>query len=111
MLKVKIAYVDNEATPEKLRSGEAPGFVGFQKITCHLIFDVKMYFSSKCWMVANGSTTEDPSSLTYSSVVSKDSVRIAFLIAELNDLEVMDCDVGNVYLNTPCREKIWFMAG
>ena len=98
-------------TPEQVRSAEAPWFVGFQEINCHHIFDVKMDFSKKCRMVANGSTTEDPSSLTYSSVVSKDSVRIAFLIAELNDLEVMACDVGNAYLNTPCREKIWFMAG
>ena len=62
-------------------------------------------------MVANGSTTEAPSSLTYSSVVTRDSVRIAFLIAELNDLDVMACDVGNAYLNAPCREKIWFVAG
>ena len=63
-LKVKIAYVENEATLEQVRSGEAPWFVGFQEITCHLIFDVKMDFSRKCWMVANGSTAEAPSSLT-----------------------------------------------
>ena len=110
-MKVKIAYIENEATPGKLRSGEAPGLVGFQEITYHLIFDVKMDFSSKCWMVANGSTTEAPSSLTYSSVVSRDSVHIAFLKAKLNDLYIMDCDVGNAYLNAPCREKIWFVAG
>ena len=30
MLKVKIAYVENKATPEQVRSVEAPGFVGFQ---------------------------------------------------------------------------------
>ena len=30
MLKVKIAYVKNEASPEQIWSGEAPGFVGFQ---------------------------------------------------------------------------------
>ena len=89
MLKVKIVYAENETTPEQVRSGEAPGFVGFQEITCHLIFDVKMDFSRKCWMVANGSTTEAPSSLTYSSVVSRDSVGIAFLIADLNDMDAV----------------------
>ena len=62
-------------------------------------------------MVANGSMTEAPSSLTYSSVISRDSVRLAFIIAELNGLDMMACDVGNSYLNAPCRGKIWFVAG
>ena len=31
--------------------------------------------------------TEAPASLTYSSVVSRESVRIAFTVAALNDLE------------------------
>ena len=70
------------------------------------IFDVKMDFSIKCRMVANGATTETPASLTYSSVVSRDSARLAFLIAELNKIYAMTCDVGNAYLNAPCREKI-----
>eukprot|EP00956_Cyclotella_meneghiniana_P022806 scaffold43502_cov23-Cyclotella_meneghiniana.AAC.1 len=50
-------------------------------------------------------------SITYSSVVSRDSVRLAFLIAALNELDIMSCDIGNAYLNAPCREKIWFKAG
>ncbi len=55
--------------------------------------------------------TEAASSITYSSVVSRDSVRLAFVIAALNDLDVMMCDIGNAYLNAPCREKIWFKGG
>ena len=51
------------------------------------------------------------SPITYSSVVSRDSVRLAFLIEALNDLDIMSCDIGNTYLNAPCREKIWFQAG
>ena len=34
-----------------------------------------------------------------------------FLISELNDLYIMACDIGNAYLNVPCRENIWFAAG
>ena len=49
--------------------------------------------------------------MTYSSVVSRESVRLAFLIAALNDLEISACDVGNAYLNAPCREKVWYEAG
>ena len=38
-------------------------------------------------------------------------MRLAFTIAALNDLEVMACDIGNAYLNAPCREKLWTTAG
>ena len=56
--------------------------------------------------------TEAPASITYSRVVSHDSVRIAFLIAALNDIKIVACDVGNAYLNAaPCRKKVWFVAG
>jgi hypothetical protein len=49
--------------------------------------------------------------MTYSSVVSRDSIRLAFLIAALNDIEICAADVGNAYLNAPCKEKIWTVAG
>jgi hypothetical protein len=43
--------------------------------------------------------------------VSRDSVRLAFLIAGLNDLNVLAGDVTNAYLNASCRERIWFEGG
>jgi hypothetical protein len=43
--------------------------------------------------------------------VTRESVRIAFLYAALNDLEILGCDVSNAYLNAPCQEKIWVHAG
>ena len=46
-----------------------------------------------------------------SSVVSRDSVRIVFLIAGLNDLDILSADVTNAYLNADVREKIWFIGG
>ena len=56
--------------------------------------------------------TDMPGSIAYSrSIVSRDSIRFAFLIAGLNDLDVLEGDVVKVYLNAPCREKIWFEAG
>ena len=101
---------DDGVTPEMVRA-DPTKYVGFQEISCHMIFDVKMDLTRKAWFVAGGHMTEPPASVTYSSVVSRDSVRIAFLIAALNDLDVTACDVGNAYLNAPCREKIWFVAG
>ena len=67
------AFFDN-MTPEQVRKGEAPELTGYQEITCHLVFDVKMDFTRKARFVANGSKTDTPSSITYSSVVSRDSV-------------------------------------
>jgi hypothetical protein len=55
--------------------------------------------------------TQPATSMTYSSVVSRDSVRISFLLATLNGLQILSCDIGNAYLKVPCREKIWFQAG
>ena len=55
--------------------------------------------------------TDTPNTLTYSSVVSRDSVRIALTIAALNELSVMACDIQNAYLTTECRERIWTRAG
>ena len=86
---------------------------GYQQIDCHIIFDVKMgeNFRRKARMVAGGHKTTTPTSLTYSSVVSRDSVRLAFLIAALNGLDILACDIQNAYLTAPCREKIFTIAG
>ena len=103
---------DESVTPEQIRDGLAKDkYVGFQEIKCHIIFDVKMDLTRKARFVAGGHLTEPPASITYSSVVSRDSVRIAFLLAALNNLDVLACDIGNAYLNAPCREKVWFVAG
>jgi hypothetical protein len=85
--------------------------IGYQEIKCHIIFDAKMDFTRKARFVAGGHMTQPASSITYSSVVSRDSVRIAFLLATLNGLKILACDIGNAYLNAPCHEKIWFQAG
>jgi hypothetical protein len=70
-----------------------------------------MTFERKARFVAGGHTTEVPASITYSSVVSRDSVRLGFLIAALNGVDILACDLENAYLNAPCREKIWFEGG
>ena len=50
-------------------------------------------------------------SMTYSSVVSRDSVRIAFTYAALMGIDVCVADIGNAYLNAKCRERIRTVAG
>ena len=86
---------------------------GFQQIKCQMIFDMTMgkNFRRKACFIAGGHTTETPSTPTYSSVMSRDSVRIMLLTAALNGLQVMVCDIQNAYLTANCREKIWTYAG
>jgi hypothetical protein len=85
---------------------------GYQYVGCHMIFDVKMEdFRRKARLVAQGNMTEAPATLTYASVVSRESVRIALTLAALNDLEVKAADIQNAYLTAPCTEKIWTICG
>jgi hypothetical protein len=74
----------------------------------HMVWDIKMEdFRRKARCVAGGNTTEVPSTITYASVVSRESVRIALTLAALNDLQVKSADIQNAYLCSPCGEKVW----
>ena len=86
---------------------------GYQKIKCHIIFEIKFSenFRWKARFVTGRHMNEASTSLTYSTVVSCDSVRIILMIAALNGLEISSCDIQNAYLTAPCREKIYFIAG
>ena len=44
-------------------------------------------------------------------MTSRESIRIAFLIAALNDMEIFTADIGNAYLNAPCRERVHVTVG
>ena len=44
-------------------------------------------------------------------MVSKDSVRITLIISELNDLDVLACDIQNAYLTEDYRERVWVIDG
>lgn len=91
------------------RGAKAP--VGHKEITCHLIFDLKLDMTRKARYVAGGHLTDVPTHMTYSSVVSRDTVRIGFLVAALNNLEIEACDIQNAFLQAPTKEKIFFYAG
>ena len=93
--------------------GNVNDLVGYQEITGHMIFDVKLgeNFCRKARYVANGHKTDTPASVTYSTVVSRDLVRICLTFAAVNDLEILSGDIENAYLLAPCREKVWLRAG
>jgi hypothetical protein len=75
------------------------------------VFNVKMDFTRKARFLANGHVTDPPTSLTYSSIVSRDSIRLEILIVALSDLEVLSADLGNANLNAPTKEKVHTICG
>ena len=86
--------------------------VGSKLIPYHIIFDVKFDLTRKARLVAEGHRNKNiPAHATYSSVASRDSVRLGFLLAGLNDLDIMACDIGNAYLNAPNRERVHVIVG
>ncbi len=86
--------------------------IGYQKIQCHMIFDVKMKdFQQKARLVAGGHKIKAPATITYASVVSGQTVRLALTIAALNDLQVKVGDVLNAYITAPIKAKVWTVLG
>ena len=85
--------------------------VGYEHITCHLIFDVKINIRRKSRFIAGGHKTNPPAESTYAGLVSRESVRIAFTIVALNDLDIFAADIQNVYLTAPCGEHMIFICG
>ena len=55
--------------------------------------------------------TKAPATTMYASVVSRDTVTIALIIAALVDLEVKSGDNLNIYIQTPVTEKVWIISG
>jgi hypothetical protein len=86
--------------------------IGYQRIPCHMIFDIKMEdFQRKAGLVAGGHMTKAPATITYAIVVSRETVRIALLMAALNDLHVKVGDVLKTYITAPITEKVWTVLG
>ncbi len=61
--------------------------------------------------MAGGHLTEAPVTITYASVVSRETVRLTLTFASLNDLEVKVDNVLNAYITTPVKEKVLTILG
>ena len=78
---------------KKLDNGDIPRIV-YHRVNCHMIFDDKMkYLRRKARLVAGGNTAELPSTITYASVVSRETVRIALTLYFLDDFPVKIADI------------------
>ncbi|HEY9297802.1 MAG TPA: reverse transcriptase domain-containing protein, partial [Phormidium sp.] len=84
---------------------------GYKVIPYHCIYDVKFDGRRKCRLVAGGHMTDPASEDVFSGVVSMETVRTVFIIAELNGLLIVAGDVGNAYLNSKTKEQVAIKAG
>ncbi len=77
-----------------------------------MVFDVKMEdFRQKARLLAGDHLTKAPATITYASVVSRETVRLALTFGSLNDLEVKVGNVLNAYITAPVKEKEWTILG
>jgi hypothetical protein len=82
--------------------------VGSQPVGLLTVFDVKMDMTRKVWICARGDQTDAPLSVTYASVVARESIRLGFLIAALNDLNVLPaCRTSPHCVGTRIRGTTW----
>ncbi len=79
---------------------------GYRFVQCHMIFDGNMEdFCWKAQLVAGGHMIDVLATVTYVSIVSRETVRMAPTLAVLNTLKVMAADTMNVYITVPIKER------
>ena len=66
---------------------------GWRKPSGHIIVDVKIYFTCKCWCVKDVHWKPDPLTSSYNGIVSRQIVRIALTYADLLGIEKMAADI------------------
>ena len=82
--------------------------VGWSKVTGHLIWDVKMDLTLKERWVLDEHKNPGPIGSTCSGVVSREIVRITFVCAALNGIELSAADIRNAYLQSPLSKNTIF---
>ena len=83
----------------------------WKRINVHMVYAVKHDGRHKARLVAGGHLTDTPIDSVYSSVVSLRGSRLLMFIAELNECEIWATDIGNAYLESYTKEKVYIIAG
>ena len=72
---------------------------GYERIPYHFVFDAKFDGRKKGRLVAGGHKAPSvPENKTYSGVVSIETIRIAFVLAAMNNLDVCAADISTAFL-------------
>ena len=107
---LELKQIDEYETFDDKGRGYNPG-QGWKKINVHFVYACKHDGRHKARLVAGGHLTDTPIDSVYSSVVSLRGIRIISFIAELNGLEFWSTDIGNAYLESKTKEKVFIVAG
>ena len=80
MKNIRVAFkilMDGKAAP-----------IGHQFEQCHMVFDIKlMNLQERQYLVAGGHMTKALATIKYNIIVYRETVRIALMVAAINDLE------------------------
>ena len=96
----------------KVLPDRKPVPLGHQFVQCHMVFDIKMEdFRRKARLIAGGNMTKALATMKYASVVSRRTVRIAWMNDALNDLEFKSDDILNAHIQSHVTEKVWTTFG
>ena len=101
--------IEYQTFVDKGKGGEVP--LGYKKIRCHMVYDVKHDGRHKARLVAGGHLTDPNTESVYSGVVSLRGIRLVVFLAELNALKLWGADVGNAYLEAKTKEKVYIIGG
>eukprot|EP00957_Ditylum_brightwellii_P012729 962388-Ditylum_brightwellii.AAC.1 len=85
--------------------------IGWNMVTGHIIFNVKVDSTMKARWVLDGHKTPYPVGSMYAGAVSRESVRIAFAYAALNNIDVWAADIQNAYLQALSSQKHYIVYG
>ena len=107
---LELKQIDDYATFVDKGRGYIPG-PGWKKINVHLVYAVKHDGRYKARLVAGGHLTDTPIDSVYSSVVSLRGIRILVFLGEHNDCLIWATDIGNAYLESFTKEKVYIKAG
>ena len=74
--------MDNVRVAFKVLLDEKSIPIGHPFLQCHMVFDVKMEdFRCKARLVAGGHITKAPATITYATIVSRETAKIALMIS------------------------------
>ena len=81
--------------------------IGHQLVQCNMVFHIKV----EVFRQRVGFWAETPTTVMYTIVLSRETVRIALMIAAFNDLQVKLSDILNLCVLVPVTEKVWTILG
>ena len=76
-----------------------------------MCFDLKFGLKKKAWIVAGENLSGSSDDDTYYDLVIIETILVAFLFGQINNLEVPAVDFRNSYINKFTKENIYTVVG